>query len=73
MSVHRGEFERIRQVLGEIDPEQPLTAREIYELLDEHGEAFDSSHQIATILGRQSDGAVEVIEEQPYRYRIRVL
>ncbi|UPM43474.1 hypothetical protein [Halocatena salina] len=70
MSVHRGEFERIRDVIGSVEPDEPLTAREILDLLEEHGEAFDSTHQIATILGRYADSEVEVIHEHPYRYRI---
>jgi predicted Zn-ribbon and HTH transcriptional regulator len=70
MRLQRGEFERIRAVLMEVEPEEPLTAREILVLLDEHGEPFDSTHQIATILGRHTDAGVEVIQDQPYRYRL---
>ena len=70
MRLRRGEFERIRSVLEEADPEQPMTAREILELLDEHGVEFDSAHRVATVLGRQAQtGEVEIIREQPYRYR----
>lgn len=70
MRLRRGEFERIRSILEEADPEQPMTAREILEVLDEHGEEFDSAHRIATVLGRQAEnGEVEVIRDQPYRYR----
>jgi hypothetical protein len=70
MQLRRGEFERIRTVLAETDSEEPLTAREIHDLLCEHGEEFDSSHRVATVLGRRADsGEVEVIESQPYRYR----
>lgn len=66
----RGEFDRIRAVLEETDREEPLTAREILEVLEEHGESFDSAHQVATVLGRHADtGAVEVIRDDPYRYR----
>lgn len=71
MRVRRGEFERIRSVLSEADPEEPLTAREILNLLEEHGEDFDSAHRVATVLGRRAqNGDVEVIHDQPYRYRI---
>ena len=70
MRLRRGEFERIRSVLEEVDPEQPMTAREILDLLDEHGEEFDSAHRVATVLGRRAQtGEVEIIREQPYRYR----
>jgi predicted Zn-ribbon and HTH transcriptional regulator len=70
MRLRRSEFERIRSVLEEADRDQPMTAREILELLDEHGEEFDSAHRVATVLGRHAqNGAVEVIRDQPYRYR----
>lgn len=70
MHLGQGEFERIHAVLSEVEPEEPLTAREIFALLEEHGEPFDSTHQIATILGQHTDSGVEVIREQPYRYRL---
>ena len=71
MRIRRGEFERIRTVLSEADPDEPLTAREILGLLEEHGEEFDSAHRVATVLGREAEiGDVEVIRDQPYRYRI---
>jgi predicted Zn-ribbon and HTH transcriptional regulator len=71
MRVRRGEFERIRSVLREADADEPLTAREILDLLEEHGEEFDSAHRVATVLGRRArQGDVEVIDGQPYRYRI---
>jgi predicted Zn-ribbon and HTH transcriptional regulator len=71
MRIRRGEYERIRDVLSEADPEEPLTAREILDLLEEHGEEFDSAHRVATVLGRQAEiGDVEVIQDQPYRYRL---
>jgi predicted Zn-ribbon and HTH transcriptional regulator len=71
MRVRPGDFERIRAVLDEANPDEPLTAREILDLLDEHGEAFDSAHRVATVLGRQAEaGEVEVIDDQPYRYRL---
>jgi predicted Zn-ribbon and HTH transcriptional regulator len=71
MRIRRGEFERIRSVLSEADADEPLTAREILEILEEHGEEFDSAHRVATVLGRQAEaGEVEVIDGQPYRYRL---
>jgi len=72
MRIRRGEFERIRSVLEQTDADEPLTAREILDLLEEHGEDFDSAHRIATVLGRRAQyGEVEVIRDQPYRYRFR--
>ncbi len=69
MRTRHGEFERIRSVLENVDPDEPLTAREILEVLEEHGEDFDSAHRVATVLGRREEtGDVEVIREQPYRY-----
>jgi hypothetical protein len=70
MSTRRGEYERIKDVLEHADPDGPLTAREILELLDEHGEDFDSAHRVATVLGRWADDEeVDVIRDHPYRYR----
>ncbi|PSQ58712.1 MAG: hypothetical protein BRD23_06190 [Halobacteriales archaeon SW_9_67_25] len=70
MRTRHGEFERIRTVLEDADPDGPLTAREILEVLEEHGEDFDSAHRVATVLGRREEtGDVKVIREQPYRYR----
>lgn len=70
MSIHHGEFERIRAVLEQADAEEPLTAREIMQVLEEHDEEFDSVHRIATVLGRRAQrGEVEVIRDQPYRYQ----
>jgi predicted Zn-ribbon and HTH transcriptional regulator len=70
MRIRRREFERIRSVLREADAEGPLTAREILDVLEDHGEEFDSAHRVATVLGRHAQsGEVEVIREQPYRYR----
>jgi len=70
MRIRRGKFERIRSVLRETEQEEPMTAREILAVLDEHGEEFESAHQIATVLGRHAQtGDVEVIRDQPYRYR----
>lgn len=71
MRLRRGEFERIQSVLADADPDEPLTAREILDLLAEHGEEFDSAHRVATVLGRRADdGEIEVIRDQPYRYRL---
>jgi predicted Zn-ribbon and HTH transcriptional regulator len=73
MRIRRGEFERIRSVLSEADAEEPLTAREILHLLEEHDEnrGFESAHRVATVLGRRAQvGDVEVIRGQPYRYRV---
>jgi hypothetical protein len=71
MRLRRGEFERIRSVVAEADADQPLTAREILDLLEEHGEEFDSAHRVATVLGRRAEaGDVEVIRDHPYRYRL---
>lgn len=70
MRLRRGEFERIRSVLEEAETDQPMTAREILQLLEEHGEEFDSAHRVATVLGRRAQtGEIEVIRDQPYRYR----
>ena len=71
MRLRRGEFGRIRSVVAEADADQPLTAREILDLLDKHGEEFDSAHRVATVLGRRAEaGEVEVIRDRPYRYRL---
>jgi len=71
MSLRQGEFDRIRSVLAEVEPDEPLTARQIQDLLEEHGESFDSAHRVATVLGRRAEsGEVEVIRDQPYRYRV---
>jgi len=72
MRIRQGEFERIRSVLENAEADEPLTAREILDLLEEHGEEFDSAHRIAAVLGRHADtGEVEVIRDQPYRYRFQ--
>ncbi len=72
MRFRQGEFERIRSVLDDTDADEPLTAREILDVMEEHGEEFDSAHRIATVLGRRAQtGDVEVIREQPYRYRFQ--
>ncbi|MEA5386049.1 hypothetical protein VB773_08250 [Haloarculaceae archaeon H-GB2-1] len=60
----------MRSVLDDVDVDEPMTAREILSLLDEHGEEFESAHRVATVLGRHAQtGEVEVIRDQPYRYR----
>jgi predicted Zn-ribbon and HTH transcriptional regulator len=70
MRIRQREFERIRSVLEEADPDEPLTAREILDVLEEHGVDFDSAHRVATVLGRHAQtGEVEIIRDQPYRYR----
>ena len=70
MAMRDGEFERILTVLDEADADGSMTASEILDLLAEHDEDFDSAHRVATILGRRAQtGEVEVIRDQPYRYR----
>lgn len=65
----REEVERIRAALSAAD--EPLTARELRDRLEERGLTFESAHQVATVLGRMADrGAVEVIHSSPYRYRV---
>ncbi len=71
MRTRHGEFERIRAVLSEADVDGPLTAREILDVLDDHGVAVESTHRIATVLGRRSGTDVEVIRERPHRYRLQ--
>jgi len=67
----RTDYERIRSILERAEVDGPLTAREIAELLAEHDVDIDSPHRVATILGRQARrGEVEVIDDQPYRYRV---
>ncbi|WP_254545888.1 hypothetical protein [Halomarina pelagica] len=70
MPTRRGEFERIRSVLADADDREPLTAREILDLLEAHGESFESAHRVATVLGRREGTDVEVIRDRPYRYRV---
>ena len=63
------EFERIREALAEAD--EPLTAREILTHLEERGETVESSHRVATVLGRRAEhGEIEIVRESPYRYRL---
>ncbi|WP_415381532.1 hypothetical protein [Halosimplex sp. TS25] len=71
MRTRQREFERIRSVLREADAEEPLTAREILDVLEAHGEEFDSAHRVATVLGQHArSGEVEVVRDQPFRYRV---
>jgi len=69
-TTHR-DVDRLEGVLSTAD--EPLTAREILAKLEARGEtAFESPHQIATVLGRWANqGAIEVITGQPYRYRLK--
>ncbi|MDZ7746257.1 MAG: hypothetical protein U5K28_07020 [Halobacteriales archaeon] len=71
MRIRRGEFDQIRRIVAESDADEPLTAKEILALLEANGEEFESAHHVATVLGReaQHDVGVEVIRDQPYRYR----
>ena len=69
MHTYHREFETIRCVLSEAD--EPLTAREILGLLEERETDVESPHRVATVLGRYAEyGAVEVIRDSPYRYRL---
>jgi predicted Zn-ribbon and HTH transcriptional regulator len=68
MRPRQQEYEQLRGVLSDAD--EPLTAREILAMLDEH-EEFESAHRVATVLGRWAeDGDVEVLRGSPYRYRL---
>lgn len=70
MPIRQREFERIRSVLEEVEADEPLTAREILDVLEDNGVEFDSAHRVATVLGRHARrGEVEIIQDQPYRYR----
>ncbi|WP_440988953.1 hypothetical protein [Haloarchaeobius baliensis] len=72
MQTRQSEFERIRSVLAAADTDEPMSAREIVRLLDEHDIEIDSPHRVATVLGRYAEtGDVEVIRSQPYRYRVQ--
>lgn len=67
-----GEFDRIRTALEEADPDEPLTASEIAAIVEERTDLeIGNAHRVATVLGRRArTGEVEVIREDPYRYRI---
>jgi len=69
-TTHR-DVDRLEGVLTAAD--EPLTAREILTELEARDEtSFESPHQIATVLGRWANqGAVEVITDQPYRYKLK--
>ncbi|MFB6108792.1 MAG: hypothetical protein ABEJ82_08145 [Haloplanus sp.] len=68
MRPQRKQYEKLRGVLSEA--EEPLTAREILSMLEEH-EEFESAHRVATVLGRWAeDGDIEVLRGSPYRYRL---
>lgn len=63
------ELERIRATLSAAD--EPLTARQLRNRLEDRGLVFESAHQVATVLGQAAaHGAVEVIHSSPYRYRV---
>nr|WP_193570671.1 hypothetical protein [Halorubellus sp. JP-L1] len=51
--------------------DEPLSASEIVAVLDEHDVDVESTHRVATVLGRRAEsGAVEVVgDDPPYRYR----
>ena len=71
MTVQRRdqEIERIEAALAEAD--EPLTASQLRDQLEERGLAFESAHRVATVLGRLAEhGAVEVLHSSPYRYRV---
>jgi len=70
MSTTHSGLDCLEAVLAAAD--EPLTAREILIELESRGEtAFESPHQIATVLGRWANqGGVEVITGQPYRYQL---
>jgi len=69
MHATHSEFEQLAGVLAAAD--EPLTAREILHALNEQGEtAFESTHQIATVLGRWAkQGVVRVQASRPYQYQ----
>lgn len=71
MAQSAREYDRIRTVLAEADDDEPLTAREILQLLEARGEQFESAHRVATVLGRRArEGDVQVIQSSPYRYQL---
>ncbi|MFD1685618.1 hypothetical protein [Halobellus litoreus] len=64
-------FEQLLEVLE--DAEEPLTAREILDRLQERNvDAFETPYRVATVLGRieERDGPVAVVAGSPYRYRL---
>lgn len=71
MAQSAREYDRIRTVLAEADDDEPLTAREILQLLEARGEQIESAHRVATVLGRRArEGDVQVIQSSPYRYHL---
>lgn len=70
MRTSHSDVDRLKGVLAAAD--EPRTARELLAELEADGEtAFESPHQIATVLGRLANrGCIEVIPDQPYRYRL---
>ena len=70
MRTTHSDVEKLEGVLAAAD--EPLTAREILAELDARGEtAFESPHQLATVLGRwATQGELTVISGQPYRYAL---
>jgi len=70
MSVTRTEFERIKAAVERADPDEPLTAREILDLVERDGVEVDSAHRVATVLGRHArSDELDVIRDRPYRYQ----
>jgi predicted Zn-ribbon and HTH transcriptional regulator len=70
MRTTRSDVDRLQGVLATAD--EPLTAREILAILEADGEtAFESPHQIATVLGRLAHrGEITVQPHQPYQYQL---
>ncbi|ATW87911.1 hypothetical protein halTADL_1118 [Halohasta litchfieldiae] len=68
MRTTHSDLDRLQGVLAAA--EEPLTAREILAALEAESEtAFESPHQIATVLGRWADrGDITVYRRQPYEY-----
>lgn len=49
---------------------QELTAKEIFDELNSEEHGFSSSHEVATVLGKnKNQPELTVIEDSPYRYR----
>jgi ABC-type xylose transport system substrate-binding protein len=70
MRTTHSDVDRLQGVLAAAD--EPMTAREILAALEAEGEtAFESPHQIATVLGRWADrGEITVYRRQPYEYQL---
>lgn len=71
MRLRDREFEAIRDALDGVGTGRPRTAREVLHLLDDHDGDLSSAHHVATVLGRDAGRTVEVVEDRPYRYRLR--